>query len=157
MNNNPRIREAPTGSVVQLIVYTLFSLSLFRTPETSDPGQSFATDDEDGGDKRLSMSEEAFPTGLLVLGRIQVQDVVFALHPFTIGQHDDGLCVRIQLVCGLRDNRESLINLGQSLVSNLVGLLHIWRDIFIGPREIGNDGGGKGFVCRIAELERSLA
>lgn len=103
------------------------------------------------------MSDKAWLLVLLVFRAVNLKDVISALESLVVGEKDETLGIVVELLGGLHDNRESLVDAVKSLVAEGINLLDVRRDILIGPLEPGNHGGSKGLVGGVAELDRPLA
>jgi len=127
--------------LVDLLLNGLGSLCLLGLEERAQPRESLVADDQNGGHGRLSMGVDG---GLLLLGElaaVDLNDVVAALDSQIVGDKDDGLGLVVKIAGGLLDDGEALIELGQALVAERIGLGDVGRNILIG---LGNPGGHEG-------------
>lgn len=148
--------------VVDLVVHSVVGLLLLRAEEVSDKSDGLASKNESSGDSGLAGRDQSeagitAAVGLLILVRVEAKDVVAALEALVVWEQDDALGVGVQLVCGLLDGREPLVDLGQRLVAEVVCLLDVRLDILVGAVEVGHDGSSKGLVGRVAKLDRLSA
>lgn len=144
------------GFVIDMLVGVLSSV----TQQVSDKLESLDGDDESGSECGLSSQNETgtiVAAQILVFSGVDVNNVVPALESFVVRKKDEALGVRVQLPGGLLDNRPPLVNLGQGLIAEIVGLQDVWLDVLVGLGQVGQDGGGKGFVRGVTELEGLLA
>lgn len=144
--------------VVDLVVHSIVGLLLLRAEEVTDESDSLAGDDEGSSDGSLAGGDQGeaglvAAVGLLVLAGVGAPDMVAALKALVVWEQDNALGIGVQLVGGLLDDRETLIDLGQCLVAEVVGLLDIGLDILVGAVEVVDNGSGKGLVGRVAELD----
>lgn len=144
--------------VVVDLVHSIVCLLLLRAQEVTNESDSLTSNDEGSSDGSLASGDQSeagliATVGLLVLAGVGGPDVVAALEALVVGEQDKALGVGIQLVGGLLDDRKALVDLGQCLVAKVVCLLDVGLDILVGPVEVGDNGGGKGLVGRVAELD----
>jgi hypothetical protein len=144
--------------VVDLVVHSVMGLLLLSTPEVTNEPDSFTGEDEGSSDGSLAGRDQGeagvvTTVGLLVLAGVCAQDMIAALETLVVGEQDDALGIGVQLVGGLLDGREALIDLCQGLVAEVVCLLDVGLDVLVGAVEVGYDGGGKGLVGRVAKLD----
>lgn len=123
----------------------------------ADSAQGLGSEDEGRRDSRLSVAEEAVATGLVQLGPVGAEDVLLASLADAEGERGHGASTIDELIGGLLDDGELLVHLGQGLVTEVIGLLRVGGDQLEGPGEVGENGDREGAVCRVAELEGSLA
>lgn len=133
-------------------------LLLLRAEEVTNEPDGLAGEDEGSSDCSLAGGDQGeaglvAAVGLLVLAGVGAPDMVAALEALVVWEQDNALGIGIQLVGGLLDDREPLIDLGQCLVAEVVGLLDIGLDILVGAVEVGYNGSGKGLVGRVADLD----
>ena len=83
--------------------------------------------------------------------------MVPALEALVVGEKDEALGIVVELLGGLHDNGEFLVDAVEGLVAEGVDLLDVRRDILVGPLEPGKNGSGKGLVSGVAELDRPLS
>lgn len=121
--------------------------------EAAEPGQSLVANDEDGGNGSLAMGDESSLLVLLVLGAVNLEDVILALQALVVGKQDQTLGLIVKVVGRLLDNGKSLIDAVQSLVTDGVGLLDVGRDVLVRPGKPGQHGSGKSLVGSVAELD----
>ncbi len=143
--------------LVNLLLDLLGDLGLLDSDVAAGEGECLVADLEDGGDGGLALAQVALLRLLLGLGAVDVKDVVATLEALIVGQEDEGLGVAVELGGGLLDNGEALVDAGQRLLAERVGALDIRRDELVGLGEVGEDGGGKGLVGRVAELRERWA
>lgn len=144
--------------VVDLVVHSIVGLLLLRVEEVTNESDGLAGEDEGSSDGSLAGGDQGeagltAAVGLLVLAGVGAEDMVAALDALVVWEQDNALGIGVQLVGGLLDDRETLIDLGQCLVAEVVCLLDIGLDILVGAVEVGYNGGGKGLVGRVAELD----
>lgn len=123
----------------------------------ADSAQRLRSEDKGGRDRRLSVAEEAVAAGLVQLGPVGAEHVLLASLADAEGERGHGASAIDELIGGLLDDGELLVHLGQRLVTEVVGLLRVGGDQLEGPGEVGENRDGEGAVCRVAELEGSLA
>lgn len=123
----------------------------------ADSGQGLGGEDKGGRDRRLSVADEALPARLVQLSPVGAEHVLLAGLADAEGERGHGAGVVDELIGGLLDDGELLVHLGERLVAEVVGLLRVGGDQLEGPGEVGEDGDGEDAVCRVAELEGSLA
>lgn len=145
------IGHNPILIVVDLVVHSIVGLLLLRAQEVANESDSLAGEDEGSGDGSLTGGDQGeagliATVGLLILAGVGGQDVVAALEALVVWEQDNALGVGVQLVGGLLDDREALVDLGQCLVAEVVRLLDVGLNILVGAVEIGHNGGGKGLV-----------
>ena len=75
----------------------------------------------------------------------------------TEGKLDDGLSIVDELIGGLLDNRELLVEPRERLVTQVVGLLDVWRDVLVWALEVAEEGSAEGLVHLLGHLKESLA
>ncbi len=149
-------RVFPENLLVNLLLDLLGDLSLLDSDVAAGKGEGLVADLEEGGDGGLALAQVALLGLLLGLGAVDLEDVVAALEALVVGQEDEGLGVAVELGRGLLDDGEALVDAGQRLLAERVGTLDVRRDELVGLGEVGQEGGGKGLVGRVAELERAL-
>lgn len=149
--------DSSSSSLVDLVVDGLTSLGLLGMEEAAKPRQSLVADDENGGDGGLSVGDESCLLVLLVLAGIHLEDVLLALEALGVGQEDQILGLIVEVVGGLLDNGELLIDAIEGLVAEVVDLGNVRRDVLVRLGEPRDDGGGKGLVGSVAELDGLLA
>lgn len=152
------IGHNPLLIVVDLVVHGVVSLLLLRAQEVTNEPDSLAGEDKSSSDGGLAGGDQgeagvAATVGLLVLAGVGAPDVVASLETLVVWEQDNALGIGVQLVGGLLDDREALVDLGQGLVAQVVCLLDVGLDILIGTVEVGHDGSGKCLVGRVAELD----
>jgi hypothetical protein len=147
----------PRLAAGSLLLHHFSRLLLLLVQVRADSGQGLRGEDEGGCDCRLSAAEEAVPAGLVQLGPVGAEDVLLASLADAEGDRGHGASVVDELIGGLLNYGELLVDPGERLVTEVIGLLRVRGDQLEGPGEVGEDGDGKGTVCRVAELEGSLA
>lgn len=152
------IGHNPILIVVDLVVHSIVGLLLLRAQEVANESDSLAGEDEGSSDGSLAGGDQGeagliATVGLLILAGVGGEDVVAALEALVVWEQDNVLGVGVQLVGGLLDDREALIDLGQCLIAEVVRLLDVGLNVLVGAVEIGHDGSGKGLVSRVAELD----
>ncbi len=125
--------------------------------DITNPSESFRCDEKTSRDQGLARRHIPISTNLLVLRVVDIDDMALGLHAFADREVDDGLAVRNQLVCGLLQGRNALIDPGQRIVANSIGLLDVGRDILVRLVEVGQDRFGEGLVSGVAQLYGLLA
>lgn len=148
--NSPRL-------LVDLVVDGLRGLILLGVEIAAQPGEGLVADDEAGGDGGLALGDEALLVGLLVLGGVDLEDVVLALEALVVGQQDQTLGLVVEVVGGLLDHGESLVDAVERLVAKVVDPVGVGSDVLKGLGEPGDHGSSKGLVSRVAELDGPLA
>lgn len=113
--------------------------------------------DQTGGDGSLAVSHQTISSNVLILGVVDLEDMVLGLGALAHGEEHDALAVAPELARRLLQDGEPLVDLGEDLVANRVGLLDVGRDVFVRLGKIGDDGLRERLVRRVAELERLLA
>lgn len=146
-----------THLLLNLLVGGLLCLSLLLGDQAAEPVEGLVAHDEHGCDDGLASSHEASLLILLVLGGVDLEDVVLALEPLVVGEEDEALGVVVEIVGGLLDDGEALVDAVQRLVANLVGPGDVGGDVLDGLGEVGEDGSGEGLVGGVAELDGLLA
>lgn len=129
------------------------SLVLAVAKVVADVGKGLGSNDEDRSEGGLAVADEAVALNLLELDFIGVEDMLLAGLAYSQGKHGDLLGVTNNLVCGLLDNGELLVESRERLVTEIIGLLDVWRDILEWLREVGDEGSGEGAVCGVGQLQ----
>lgn len=80
-----------------------------------------------------------------------------SLKALVVGEKDEALGIVVELLGGLHDNGELLVDAVEGLIAEGVDLLDVRRDILVRPLEPGKNGSGKGLVSGVAELDRPLS
>lgn len=146
--------------IVNLVVNMLVSLLSLLAQEIPNEFERLDRDDQSGSEGGLPSQQETraiITTQVLMLPRVDINDVIPALESLGVGKKDEALGVRVELSSGFLHNGPPLVNLGQSLVAEIIGLQHVWFDILVGFGQIWKDGDSKGLVGRVAELKGLLA
>jgi hypothetical protein len=144
--------------VVGLLVDSVVCLGLLGGDEATEPGEGLVADDESGGDGSPTVAQEILGLlGLLDLTSPDVVNMVAALETLVVRQKDEALGVAVQLLCGLADDGEALVELAEGLVAKGVGADDVGRDVLVELGQVGNHGGGEGLVGRVAKLQRLMA
>ena len=139
--------------VVGLLLGEVLGLLLLLREEGAQPAQRIARDHQAGGDDRLPACHEPIAAALLVLVAPRLEDVVLALE----GQserherhvEDGGL----DLLGVLLDDGEGLVDAGQAVAGELVGLGDVGLDVAVGTLGVGQDGRDDGLVAVVGEVE----
>jgi hypothetical protein len=63
----------------------------------------------------------------------------------------------VDLLSGLLDDGESLVNAVEDRIPQGIDLFDVRRDVLVGLGEVGNDGSSEGLVSGVAELDGALA
>lgn len=143
--------------LLDLVVDGFCGLVLLGREQAAEPAQRLVADDEGGGDGGHALGDDALLLRLLDLCGVDLEDVVAALDTLVEGQEDQATRVPVELAGGLADDGEVLVEAVERLVANTVGRLDVRGDELIGLGEPRHDGAGKGLVCRVAELNGTLA
>jgi len=132
--------------VGRFLLIECLSLTLLVGEEVAQPGQGLRGDDQSGRDHRLATSDVSITPALLVLGTVSAEDVVFALADELerpVGVVDDGALDLLRLFL---HHGEGLIDLGEALISQRVGLGHVWCDVAVRLGEVREARFGEGLV-----------
>lgn len=143
--------------MVDLLVDRLASLLLLDGQPASDPIQRLVANNQHRHDRSLAVSDDATLLILLVLARVDLEDVVAALEGLVVGQPDQALGVGVELAGGLLDDGEALVQAVEGLVAERVGAGNVGRDVGVGLFQPGENGSGDGLVGGVAELDGALA
>lgn len=143
--------------LVDLFVDSVGCLGLLLVQEGADPRESLVANDKRSDDGGLSVGDEAWLLVLLVFRAVHLKDVIPSLEALVVGEKDEALGIVVELLGGLHDNGEFLVDAVEGLVAEGVDLLDVRRDILVGPLEPGKNGSGKGLVSGVAELDRLLS
>lgn len=138
--------------VVDLLVGHVLSLLFPRVEESANPVESLTSDGKDSAHERLAVNEQALTPELLALGRVNAQHVLLALHSLVVGEEHEALGVGVELVRGLLNDGESLVDPREGLVPKLVGPFYVGNDVLVRLAEVGHDGLGEAPVRRVAKL-----
>lgn len=139
--------------LVDLLVGNLGSLGLLGVDEIAEPSQGLVADNNGSGNSGLALGDEALLVNLLVLGSIDLEDVVFALDALLVRQENQATGLGEKLRRGLLDDREALVDALERLFANGVGPLEVGGHIAVRLGEPGKDRTGEGLVGSVAELE----
>jgi hypothetical protein len=150
-------RNKSPSLLVDLVANGLRSLCLLGAEESAEPAESLVADNQNGDDSSLAVSDKAGLLVLLVLGRVDVQDVITALNTLVVREQNQTLGIIVDVVGGLLDYGEALVNAGERLIAKRIRLREVGRDVLVGLGEIGHDRSGEGLVGRVTELDGSLA
>jgi len=140
--------------VVGLLGHDLLGLILLGLQEAAKPLQNFRSKDEGSGDGSLATSNIAIAATLLVLGAVGIESPVLGLGSLGEGPVDqirDGL---LNVFCLGLDDGHTLVNLGQELVTDLVGLSGIGLRVGGRSLEVGESGLDEFGVASIGHLDR---
>lgn len=140
------------GLIVRLLVGNVPRVPFPRVEVSSDPIQGLPADGEDSSDKRLAVREQAVTTKLLALGGVNAQYMLFSLQPCVVREKHEVPGVGIELVRGLLDGREPLVDPGERLVAKLVRPFYIREDILVRLAEVRNNRLSKTSVRGVTEL-----
>lgn len=157
------IREASTHAsfpvglmaslVVELLSSRILGLLFLRTQIGAQEAQRLLGEEKAGGDGGLAAGHEAISAALLVFRAVQVEDVLLDVTCELEGEEgivDNGAP---DLFGILLDDRESLVNLAQAVVSQGIGLADIGSDISVGLGEVGEDGLRKAVVTLVGVVQ----
>ena len=139
--------------VVDLLVGgvgSLGSLGLLGREEAANPAQGLVADNQRRRDGSLAVANVAALLILFRLSGVDIEHVVTALKGLVVGQEDEALGLGIELAGGLLDGGEALVEAVERLVAKRVGAGDVGRDVLVRLGEIGQDGGSKGLVGRVA-------
>lgn len=137
----------------------MFCLLFLLAQKVSDKPYGLSSNDERSGDRGFPTQDQTksvVTTSLLVLVRIDVNNVVESFMAFVQREEDQFLGICVQLIGRLLYDRELLVDFGKGLVSKVIGFLEVWLEILIWARQVRQDGNSKGLIRRIAQLDRLL-
>ena len=132
--------------MVHLLVDDFVTLVGLLFDEAAEPSQGLVANDKSGKNSSLAVGNDARLLILLVLGRVDLEDVVTALESLVEGKEDEASGLVVEVVSGLLDGGEALVNLVQGLVAKVVGLVDVRGDVIVGPLDPGEEVGGNGLV-----------
>ena len=136
---------------------SLFRLGLASAQVLAEPVDRLVRNDQAGRNGRRAVRDQALASDVLVLGVVDLEDVVLGLGALAHGEEDDALAVAPELARGLLQDGESRVHLGEHLVADRVSLLDVRRHVLVRLREVGDHGLRERLVRRVAQLYRLLA
>jgi hypothetical protein len=92
-------------------------LGLLLVQERAQPREGLVANDEDGGNGSLSVGNETSLLDLLNLGVVDIKDVVLALEALLEGKQDESSGILVELIGGLLNGGELLIDTVEGLVA----------------------------------------
>lgn len=103
--------------LVDLLIDGVGSVCLLLVQERAQPRESLVADDENGGNGSLSMGDETSLLNLLDFRVVDLEDMVLALKALLERKHDESAGILVELVGGLLDSRELLVDAIEGLVA----------------------------------------
>jgi hypothetical protein len=85
--------------------------------ERAQPREGLVANDEDGGNGSLSVGDETSLLDLLNLRIVDIKDMVLALETLLEGEHDESPGILVELIGGLLDGGELLVDTVEGLVA----------------------------------------
>lgn len=147
----------PWRLVVDLLIDHVLGLLLLVVDDVANPDNKFTGGDKGGSDKGLAVCNNVLTADLLLLLAERLQNVVLGFETSANGQGNDALGTGVQLLGGLLDDGEALVNLGQGLVAEVVCLFGIGAQVSPRTSEVREKRLGKGLVGRVAVDQGLLA
>lgn len=112
--------------LVDLLLSSLSSFALLDSNKAAQPSQRLVANNKGRGDGSLALGYYALLLKLLKLGGVDLEDVLLALESFLVGEKNQSTGVVVEVIGGLLDDGEALLDAVQGLVAKGVGLLDIW-------------------------------
>lgn len=103
--------------LVDLLVDGVGGISLLLVQEGAQPRECLVANDKNGGNGSLSMGDEASLLDLLDLGIVDLENMVLALKTLLERKHDESASILVELVGGLLDSGELLVDAIEGLVA----------------------------------------
>lgn len=139
-------------AVSRLLLGVLF----LGVEEAGGSSVGLGADSESSSENSLVVSAQALAANLLELGVVGAENMLLAALAKADGKLEKRLGVMDELICRLLDNRELLIDLGQRLVTQVIGLMDVWGDILVRALEVAEEGGSN-LVYLLGNLEEFSA
>ena len=142
------------AGLVGLVVDHVLHLLLLGLQQGAEEAQGLLRQDQAGRDQRFAAGHHAVAAALLILGSVGVKDMSLDIaheSHWVGGVVVDGVP---ELIGVLLDERESRVDLRQSLVAEGVCAGQVWCDVAVGFGEVGQEGLGDAVITLICVLYR---
>lgn len=111
--------------LVDLLLGRIGSFALLDSNKAAQPSQCLVANNKGRGDGSLALSHYALLLELLKFGSVDLEDVLLALESLLVGEQNQSTGIVVEVISGLLDDGEALLDAVQGLVAKGVGLLDI--------------------------------
>lgn len=111
--------------LVDLLLGRIGSFALLDSNKAAQPSQRLVANNKGRGDGSLALSHYALLLELLKFGSVDLEDVLLALESLLVGEQNQSTGIVVEVISGLLDDGEALLDAVQGLVAKGVGLLDI--------------------------------
>jgi hypothetical protein len=132
--------------VIQLLIRNLLRLRLLPTQEPRNPIIRTASHNKTRAHGSLAICDDTLASNLLNLLVVCAENVVLPLSTFLQREENDRFPLGKELACWLLDDGKFRVDGGEGVVADGIGFLDVRRNVFVGFREIGDEGFADLFV-----------